>query len=182
MIETSIARRYARALFELGREKGKVAEFFSDLEALNLLCHSHGDFLEVISNRFLDLKSRLASIDQIADRMGVALEVKNFAKILVRKGRVRLIDLIVTAYKRLLFDLENREEATILTARPLASGVADKIRSVLEQMTRKTIVTHTEVKPDVLGGVSVRIGGEIYDGTIRGSLDRMVKKMKEATV
>ena len=182
MIETSIARRYARALFELGKEEGKVGEFFAGLEALNLLFKSHADLLEVIANRFLDLPSRLTSIDQISERMGLAIEVKNFTKLLIRKGRVRLMDAIVAAYKRLLFALENREEATIVTARPLPSGVSEKIRSVLEQMTRKKIVTRMEIKPEVLGGMAVRIGGEIFDGTVRGDLDRMSERMKDAIV
>lgn len=182
MIETSIARRYARALFELGRETEKVSIFFSDLEALNLLFKSHGDLLDVVANRFLDLQSRLATIDQIAERMGLATEVRNFTKLLIRKGRVRLMDAIVTAYKRLLFALENKEEATIVTSRPLPAGVSEEIRSVLEKLTRKIIVTRTEVRPEVLGGMAVRIGGEIYDGTVKGDLDRMSEKMRDAIV
>lgn len=182
MIESSIARRYARALFELGRETGKVGEFFSDIEALNGIFKSHGDLLEVVANRYLDLSSRLTTIDQIAGKMGIADEVKNFTKLLIRKGRLRLMDSIVTAYKRLLFALENKEEATIVTARPLADGVSEKIRSVLEQITQKKIVTRTEVRPEVLGGVAVKIGGEIFDGTVKGDLDRMSERMKDAIV
>lgn len=182
MIESSIARRYARALFELGRETGRVVEFFTDVEALNGIFKSHADLLEVTANRYLDLQSRLLTIDQIAGKMGLADEVRNFTKLLIRKGRVRLMDSIVAAYKRFLFVLENKEEATIVTARPLADDVSEKIRSVLEQITQKKIVTRTEVRPEVLGGMAVRIGGEIFDGTVKGDLDRISEQMKDAIV
>ena len=177
MIEASIARRYARALIELAREEGKIEAYALLLQNFQALCRENALLLDTLTNRFFDLAARLRIVDRLAQKLDLALSVKNFIKLLIKKGRIGLFGDIVLEYQREVYLFQNKVVATIVSARDLPDSITREIQSILAKKTGKDVVVEKEVKPNVLGGVCVRMGGEVYDGTVKAALDCLTEKM-----
>lgn len=179
MIESSIARRYAKALFEIGREKGKAELFLDQISSLHQLCQEHPFLQDTLANRFMDLKARLNIIDDLGAKMGLDEMVVNFLKILIQKGRIRLMPFVFKNYRTLMYSYQNKIEAVISTAKPLEEKIYKELSQALQEITGKTVVTTKELRPEVLGGISVRIGGEVFDGTVKAQLEKMSLAMRQ---
>ena len=176
MIEASIARRYARALIELAREEGKIEAYALLLQNFQALCRENALLLDTLTNRFFDLAARLRIVDRLAQKLDLALSVKNFIKLLIKKGRIGLFGDIVLEYQREVYLFQNKVVATIVSARDLPDSITREIQSILAKKTGKDVVVEKEVKPNVLGGVCVRMGGEVYDGTVKAAPDCLTQK------
>ncbi|MBI2341015.1 MAG: ATP synthase F1 subunit delta [Deltaproteobacteria bacterium] len=177
MIESSIARRYSRALVELAREEDKLEAYGGQLKDFYALCAEVPPLLDTLTNRFFDITARLKIVDRLAEKLNLALPVKNFVKLLIKKGRIGLLAEISAEYQRALHELQNRAVATVVSAKELSDSVVSEIRTILAKKTGLEVVMEKEVKPSVLGGVCVRIGGVVYDGTVRAELNRLTEKM-----
>lgn len=181
MIETSIARRYAKALLDIAAESDQTNLFLSELDFFHNLCLKHPSLMDVLSNRFMDLTARMNIVDELSGKLKLNPMIKNFLKLLIKKGRAELLGLIVKTYQKLVYELEGKLEAVITSAKPLDDLHYEEIQKILSKITGKKIITQKEIKPEVLGGMSVRIGGEVYDGTIRASLDKISDEMRKGT-
>jgi F-type H+-transporting ATPase subunit delta len=97
----------------------------------------------------------------------------SFLNLLVDKRRITLLPEIQREFDRLALQVQNIARATAVTAVPLNPAEIKSLTKSLEERTGKTIELVTEVDPAVLGGVLVRIGDNVIDGTVKGNLDRL---------
>lgn len=177
MIEASIARRYARALIELAREEKSLEACDAQLQEFQALAGENPLLLDTLTNRFFDLSSRIRIVDRLEKKLNLSPSVGNFIKLLIKKGRIGCFKEIVSAYRREVYLLQNKGVATVVSAKGLSPAVYDEIGRILSRKTGKEVVVEREVKPEVLGGVCVRMGGEVYDGTVKAALDSLTEKM-----
>lgn len=181
MIEASIARRYAKALVEIAHRAGQLEPFRLQVEGFEAILKTSDDLRDILSNRFVDVAHRLAVVEELASKSGYAQEVTNFLKLLVKKGRMDLYPFIAKAFQDFSFGLEGKVEATIASASPLSDDVYLELQKILSQKTGKEVLIRTEIKPEVLGGLRILLGNDIYDGTVQHSLDQMTQKMRESS-
>lgn len=179
MIESSIARRYARALLEIGKETGKTDAFLSELTSFDKSCLDHGQLLSVLGNRFLPVGSRLQILGTIAQKLSLSVTVANFLRLLLRKSRMALLPQVTEIYRAFVFKLQNRVEVKVTSAKALSAEVLKQLEEVLARKTGKGIVLESAIRPEVLGGLSVEVEGMIYDGTILSQLNGMELEMKK---
>ena len=179
MIEASIARRYAKALVEIAHELGQLEPFRLQVEDFEEVLKTSDDLRDILSNRFVDVANRLAVVDTLAAKEGYAKEVTNFLKLLIKKGRMDLYPLIAEAFQKFAFDLEGKVEATVASVSPLGDSTYAELNKILSQKTGKKVLTRKEIKPEVLGGLRILLGNDVYDGTVQHSLDAMTQKMKD---
>lgn len=178
MIEAQIARRYAKALFKLAEEtKVPFLKYLEELEGLEKLFADNKELYEALANRYVDLKARKAIIEDIASQLSLTTELKNFLKLLVDKGRVDVFEFIVDSYKDFAFEAEGKIEATVTSARELKDELYHQVSQVIADMTGKKVELQKEIKPEVIGGIALRFAGEIFDGTVKSRLDRLVKAL-----
>ncbi|MDO8520198.1 MAG: ATP synthase F1 subunit delta [Deltaproteobacteria bacterium] len=177
MSESAIARRYAKAFIDIAREEGAVTPYRLELENFSAATEVSADLLKILSNRFLPASQRLSVIDEVGGKLSLSPAVVRFLKFLVKKRRIGLFKLVANAYRHQAFVLENKEEAFVTTASPLSPAAYDEIRKTLEGRTKKNMLVHQEIDAKVLGGIRVRVGNEVYDGTIRTQLDKMSGEM-----
>ncbi|HBF11914.1 MAG TPA: ATP synthase F1 subunit delta [Deltaproteobacteria bacterium] len=178
MIERSIARRYARALFSLGKEQKKLDAYLEQLRQLESTSKTSPLLLLSLGNRFLDMGERLAIVNEVASRCGFDKEVKNFIKILIEKARISLLSLIIEAYQGYVYADENKVEAVVTSAHSLGQDQINILETTFSSIMGKKVLLKGKVEPSVLGGVSVQIGGEIFDGTLRSQLNRLTQELK----
>lgn len=168
---SSAATRYAQAVFSLGKERGTLDVWQSDLTDLATLT---GDsrVSTYLSNPSITADTKLATLEATLPST-VQPELRNLAKLLVVRGRTNLIPQI-----REIFEDQVRAErgitvAQVTTSEPLTAEEESLVREKLAAMTGNTIEITATVDPDIIGGIVVRIGDQVIDGSVRNKLERM---------
>jgi F-type H+-transporting ATPase subunit delta len=165
-----VARRYARAAFELAQVHGdskawvtaleQTAEFMSDPEVQRVLGNTRVE---------AEAKQRLITA-ALGDQPVLAL---NMARLLVRKNRTNLAADISEQFKQLVDDSAGIERARATTAVPLSDGDRQRLIERLREQTGHEIILETAVDPALLGGVVVQIGDWLVDASTRARLQAL---------
>lgn len=187
MHDASIAKNYAEALLELARKadaaRPAAAGSATAVEAWGAVLHALAGAVEsdATLRRFLEApqvaaadKSRILAkgLDGRAPTTFI-----RFIQKLVTNRRQLLIPGVAAAYTDLLDAAAGRVHARLTFARAVSDADRDAIAARLSGVLRKTIVPHAVVNPAILGGVVVRIGGTVIDGSVRRRLDAVRAKM-----
>jgi F-type H+-transporting ATPase subunit delta len=101
----------------------------------------------------------------------------NFLYLLVRKRRENLIEEDIAEYRLLADEKANRVSALVQSAVPLTDDQLTAITAALEKRTGKNVRVTTEISTDILGGMLVRIGDHVIDGTLRSRLQRVRQQL-----
>lgn len=172
MRDTTIARNYAEALLELARRAddpsgwGKLIRDVAN-GMLQDLTVQH--FLE--SPKISEAQKNEVFFQALGDR--VPRHFLRFLQTLVRKRRQMLIPTISSEYDKLLDIHENRVHANVTVARETSAEDESRIAEQLSRVVGKTVVPHLNVNPAILGGVVVKIGDTVMDGSVRRRLARL---------
>lgn len=172
MRDTTIAKNYAEALLELARRAedppgwGKLMRDVANgmLEDVTV---QH--FLE--SPKISEAQKNEVFFQALGDR--VPRHFLRFLQTLVRKRRQLLIPEISSEYDKLLDIHEGRVHANVTVAREMSSQDETRIAEQLSRVIGKTVVPHLTVNPAILGGVVVKIGDTVMDGSVRRRLGRL---------
>jgi F-type H+-transporting ATPase subunit delta len=172
MRDTTIARNYAEALLELARRADDPAgwgKLIRDVANGVLQDLTVRHFLE--SPKISEAQKNEVFFQALGDR--VPRHFLRFLQTLVRKRRQMLIPHISSEYDKLLDIHEGRVHANVTVAREMTSDDESRIAEQLSRVIGKTVVPHLNVNPAILGGVVVRIGDTVMDGSVRRKLGRL---------
>jgi len=125
----------------------------------------------VLANPAIPLEERVSVAEQVFAK--VSGPVRNLILLLVRRGRIEQLPRVAAEFRRLDDRQNGLTHATATSAVPLG---ADEIRAItarLEELTAGKIALETAVDPSLLGGVVVRVGDRLLDGSVRGRLERL---------
>lgn len=172
------ARVYAEALFEAGRDKGKLDSLQSQL----------GQFVDVVdSNRDLQVflfSPYLSSADK-REGLGRAIsgaepELTNFLELLVEKHRMPEIFRIRREFDELWKKENRRLDVTVVSAVELDQGVIDKIGQEVERQTGEAVELSSRVDESILGGIVLQVGNMVLDASIHSRLEKLRKTVATA--
>ncbi len=172
MRDTTIARNYAEALIELARRAEDPAgwgKLIRDVASGMQQDATLSLFLE--SPKISEAQKNEILFEALGDR--VPRHFLRFLQTLVRKRRQMLIPEIAVEYDSLLDIHEGRLHANVTVAREMSADDENKIAEQLTRVIGKSVVPHMHVNPAILGGVVVRIGDTVMDGSVRKRLSRL---------
>ena len=174
MADGSLARRYARALLDLGREQDCIDQLGADLDTFAaVLDQDDAQLRNILNNPGLTTTERKNVVTAILGMLTLHQLSRNFINLLVDKSRLVVFDDIRRSYTEMADELAGRIRATVTTAAPADDSTADQIRKVLESTTGKTVLVDFLVDPDLIGGIVARVGDTVYDASIRARLQNL---------
>lgn len=174
MAESSLSRRYARALFSIGKESDQVDAFGNDLAAFaGVLDLGGGQLRAVLNNPGLSVPERRGVLKAVLAKLGLAQMVNNFLNLLVDKSRFSIFDGVRSAYLEMADELAGRVRASVTTATALQDADAAQISAVLSKATGRTAIVDYVVDPELIGGIVARVGDTVFDASIRTRLQDM---------
>jgi F-type H+-transporting ATPase subunit delta len=171
------ARRYAEAAFDVGRSDGTLDRWEADFAVLREAM-GNGEFRAVLDHPGIDYPSK----ERIVRRVGKALsaEALNLVLLMVRRGRPRQILPMVDHFAELLRRERGIARAEVRSALALGPKDEAEIVSRLREMVGSDIELRVTVDPELIGGIAVRIGDQLYDGTVRSRLERLRARLTAA--
>jgi len=177
MIEGTIAIRYARALMSLAKENKQIDQYGEQLKNFVECCEVYPDLLTTLCAKGLNLNNRERIIDDLSKKCGFHDHIKNFLKLLLDKSRIELISLIDEEYRKMANEELNRCPMTVTSAVELPQDQYDQLVKHFGQKNKMEMILTKEIEPDVLGGLRVRVGDNIYDYTLSRQLDVLKQNM-----
>lgn len=178
MIGSKVSKRYAKALFSLGQEDGKFEQYGRELFEFAEFFRDHEDFRKVVSNPIFALEDRKKILEIVLDKSSFSGLMKNFFHLLLDKNRIKAIETIADHYSGLTDAVSGVARAEIITAMPLKNEVMGGIEKTLERLTSKKIKTEVREDKDLIGGIIVRIGDLVLDGSVRAQLEGLKESFK----
>ena len=173
----SVARRYARALLEIGLEAKRLRSLLNEIEKVSESIVTSPELRDVLRNPMVLTSQRKKVLEALTRRLGVTKEVRNACMLLVERGRGDIIPDIARELRVMVDDHEGIVRAEIVSATPLATSYVDQITKALAKATGKKIEVTTKQDKDLIGGVVTRVGGVVYDGSLRTRLSRVREQM-----
>jgi F-type H+-transporting ATPase subunit delta len=166
----AIARRWARAIFEIGKETGSVTRLEADVSAFAATYTDNEELATVLDNPLLPEASREAVIVEISTRMGLSDTARSTLRLLARKRRVAALPDIARQLARLADEDQDIVRADVQSAGPLSDDYLAKLRAELERATGKKVTISHRQDPALIGGVVTKIGDRVIDGSVRARL------------
>lgn len=167
------AQRYAKAIFSLGVDTGEFERIGQEIEAVVSALDANASLRGILLNPQHDAEAKSGLVTGLSDKKGFSSTTKNFLLLLVDRGRVSLLPEILRSYQGLSDEKAGRMKATVVTASQVSEPIMKEIVSSLEKKTGKKVFLASEVDPGIIGGVVIKVGDIIYDGSIKTQLHRL---------
>jgi F-type H+-transporting ATPase subunit delta len=173
MPRAGAARRYAKALFSLARDDGRVAEVRGELARLGALFAESAELRSVLLQPLYPGSERRAVLRAICERLGASQLFRNFQAFLVDQRRLVDWAAIEEEYARLADAEAGLRKARVRTASPLSSAQRERLERALERRTGGRIELEIEVDPALVGGAVAQVGDTVFDGSLRTQLQQL---------
>jgi F-type H+-transporting ATPase subunit delta len=171
----SIARRYARALYELAVEDGVVEAIHDQLAAFSEAMGALSP--DALAPGALPADSRHALGEKLASRFGEGSLFSRFVRVLAAGDRLGEVPRIAEQFLKMKDDAEGRARARVVLADALTSEGLKSLARVFSQITGKQVVPEVELDAALIGGVIVELEGRVYDGSLRSALRQLGERM-----
>lgn len=176
----AIARRWARAIFELGKETNAVARVNTDVNAFAELYAGHAELAGVLNNPLVPDAAREGVVVDLATKLNLSDTAKGALRLLAQKRRLAALPLIARQLQRLSDEDQSILRAEVTTAGPVGEDYLTKLRAELEKATGKKVTISHKVDKALIGGVVTRIGDRVIDGSVKTRLQNFRETLLRA--
>lgn len=181
MLNKSVARRYAEAFFSIAKEREKIDEYQQELEVVVQEINQIEHLKEYLAHLLIPTRDKKETIIKVLGNK-VSEITLNFICMIIDKRRERYIELIVEEYKNMADDFRNITKAELISAREIPEEQVAVLAEKLSQATGKIVKLTQKVDPSLLGGVKIRVGDQIIDGTVAKKLETLRETLKQAKI
>ncbi|HZT74483.1 MAG TPA: ATP synthase F1 subunit delta [Terriglobales bacterium] len=169
-----IDERYARALLDLAATGGAEAERLRpELAQCAALVEQSRELRAVLASPAVARERKLAVLEILAQRLGLSRWMRNFLAVAAVRGRAGRLPAIAAAFERLWREQAGIRRAQVFSARPLVAEERAAIEQALAAATAARIEASYQEDAALIGGFTARVGDVVYDGSLRGRLDRL---------
>ena len=178
---SAVANRYARAFAAVIWEKKLDAQkTIADLREVEAQVAASAELRNVWQSPAVTQDQKIKVLDAIIARMSTSRELRNFVAVLIDHKRLSAIADVRAALECEINEALGIAEAQVTTARPLQEFERHNLEAQIASATGKHIRAHYAQDATVLGGAVVKVGSTIYDGSVRGQLDKLKEQLTEA--
>jgi F-type H+-transporting ATPase subunit delta len=180
MISTSVVNRYANALADVVLSSSsdvEASQAAAQLRSFDAVVQSSPDLRGVLASPAVPVARKRAIIKSIGEKLGLARVVRNFVLVLSDHRRAAALGQMVDAFEALLDDRLGFERAEVRSAFELDDKQRNELTARLSQLAGKPVRMRFAVAPELIGGVTARIASRVYDGSVRGQLADMRRRL-----
>lgn len=175
--ETVVAGRYAKALYEIAEQDQRTLEVEQELQALVQALHEDHEI-----ERFILSPNISSEIKWDVIRSGLEGKLSDtvisLAKLLIDRGRIEILPELLYSYAKISGEKLGRVDALVTSVYPLSEQEQATVASEFGQLVHKKVRIQNIVDKSLLGGIKVKIGDTLYDGSLSGKLERLEKSFQ----
>ncbi len=176
---TLLAKRYATALHLAAKAAGAVDQVGGDVQALHAALASPAARALVTSP---DVK--VGERDAILQKLGAGKHplVQNLLGVLQHRHRLEVLFDLHPAYRALLLEQRGEVDGVVETPQPLAAAQIEELAALASRLSGKKVALTVALRPELLGGVSLRIGNVLYDGSMAAVLAQLEQRLLQSAL
>lgn len=169
-------RRYALALYSVAEEKGKVEEYINDLRTICDIIDNNHDFYEVIKHPQISTTQKKKTFIKIF-KGNIDEDLLSFLLILIEKDRILFLREKLNQMENIYLEKHNTLKAKVKSVIPLTEEQRNRLNDKLQGKYNKKIIIEEEIDKSIIGGLYVRVGNDVIDGTLKTKLHEMKELM-----
>ncbi|MFK7879263.1 F0F1 ATP synthase subunit delta [Roseobacter sp.] len=178
-ISTSIAARYATAVYEIAKDGKAIPALENDLDMLQAALADSEDFRALIHSPVYTRDEQGAAIKALAEKMDLSGTVSNTLALMAQNRRLFVLPQFVSTLREVIAAEKGEVTADVTSAKALTKTQADKLAKTLKASTGKTVTLNATVDESLIGGLVVKVGSRMIDTSIRSKLNSLQNVMKE---
>jgi F-type H+-transporting ATPase subunit delta len=174
---SSVAKVYAKALFELGQEKGQLEAIQKDLKSFNELANSHDALKAILSGSGVNPNVRKAVLLDVLKSLEVNKVISSLLELLVSRGRVAALAEISNELEALVQKSQGVQAGQVRSAVELSPEELGVLSSALAKRVGGSVKLTQTVDPSLLGGMVATVAGKTFDASLRSQLERFKNEL-----
>ena len=178
MKDDIVAKRYANALYDLGREEGLQDKFLGDLDAIVAVLEGSEEFRAIMESPLYDIMLKRRILGELIKQIKMTKYTENFLGILLDKDRFVCLKAILDSYRQIIDEASGRVRATVTSAMELDKAQIERISATLKQIVKKEVDVDVTIDPTLIGGLIAEVEGMIYDGSVKTQIVRLKQSLK----
>ena len=179
-IVSSMAGRYATALFDLAAESNAVDAVKADLDRFDALVAESVDLMRLVRSPVFSTDQQLDALTAVLQRAGIGGIAANFVKLVTTNRRLFAVRDMIKAYRQLVAAHKGEATADVTVAEALKDEHLGALRAALKSVSGKDVDLKVKVDPTIIGGLVVKLGSRMVDTSLRTKLNAIKHVMKEA--
>jgi F-type H+-transporting ATPase subunit delta len=177
---TGVAGRYASALFSLAQDDRQTEAVAQSLSKLDALIAESPDFQRLVRSPVFSASDQLRALDAILDRENIGGVTANFVRLITVKRRLFYVRDMIAAYRKLYDASRGVTRAEVTSATALTDANVSALKEQLRAASGgREVELETKIDPSIIGGLVVRLGSRMVDGSLRTKLNAIRIAMKE---
>jgi len=176
---SGVAGRYANALFELALEADSLAAVESDLDGFAAMTNESADLMRLVKSPVFSADEQTRAIGAVLDKAGIGGIAANLIKVAAANRRLFAVPDMIAAFKERAAHHRGEVSAEVTSAEPLADGQVAALKEALKASLGKDVALVSKVDPVLIGGLVVKVGSRMIDGSLRTKLNSLKLAMKE---
>jgi F-type H+-transporting ATPase subunit delta len=176
---TGMAGRYASALFALAQEQHVTDRVAADLDAFVGLLRDSPDLYRLVRSPVFSAEEQVKALSAVLERTGFETLTVNFLKLVATKRRLFAVEEMIRDFKGLFDTAKGVTHARVTVAQRLSPAEWDDLERTLSEISGKSVRMDVFIDPDIIGGLVVKLGSRMIDGSVRTKLNAIRTRMKE---
>ncbi|MDR3562522.1 MAG: ATP synthase F1 subunit delta [Negativicutes bacterium] len=181
MLTSQLATRYAQAIYELAAEQQALDTVEAELVLVEQTLSTVPELAALLYHPQVPVEAKKETVVKVFGPQ-LSLHVRNFLLLLVDKRRETALPAIIKEYKNLANQARNITEAEVTTAMPLSDGERQALAAKLGAVTGKRVVLKAHIDQRIIGGVIVKIGDKLIDGSVTRQLETLGAALRKTEV
>lgn len=170
MSTNAIAKRYAKALVQIGSEAGSVEGFNVELSRFSAVLTDSRELSAIFANPAYGIEEKKEILKDLVGKLSISPMISNLLMLLLERSRISVLPQIAESYGVFADELSGVIRPTLSSGLPLDAAQVEEIRGALAKSTGKKVELKVVVDPALIGGVVTQIGDKVFDGSVRTQL------------
>ena len=176
---SGVAARYANALMELALDSDSPSAVETDVDRFSALLDESADLTRLVKSPVFSADQQIRAVGAVLERAGIGGLVANIVKVAAANRRLVAVPGIVVAFKELAARHRGEVAAEVTSAEPLSDKHVAALNDALKTALGKDVALVSRVDPALIGGLVVKVGSRMIDGSLRAKLNSLKLAMKE---
>ncbi|MCK5010472.1 MAG: ATP synthase F1 subunit delta [Deltaproteobacteria bacterium] len=173
------ARRYARALMDIGIDRGTYTQYARELTEVQEMIQKVPILKATLLNLSFSNRSRKDLLMRILEGTDLSVEVINFFSLLVEKDRIQQLPIIIKHYGDMVDECEGQVRVSVHSVIPLEDNQLTTLEGSLEKALKKKIVLKSKVNKELIGGIMVKVNNLLIDSSVRTQLRYLAETLRK---
>jgi F-type H+-transporting ATPase subunit delta len=174
------ARRYARALMDIGIDRGTYQQYVNELAEAHEMIQKVPTLKASLLNLSFSISSKRELLERIFKQSGLSKEVISFLSLLVERDRLPVLPLIIQHAQNMINEREGKVRAYVYSFLPINDRQMEELKESLQESVGKKVILENKVEKEILGGIVITINNILIDNSIRTQFSQIAEALRRS--